>query len=246
METLSYWLARLEPIIRTETEGEIIVVLANRSGTEDEAVYAGTSCVLGIHAGEVKVYGILGRGERELLVVDTDVRPQAKLIAQSASTNSVPSSEESIDSQSTLETTPEADDLLTALDDMMTPVSPVEPMSSHGFFSSRDQQDSTDGSLQTLRSSVDRQRESSLCSESPIPVQPQSPKPHGESRTRELENQGSALTSHNAELEGQGGVAADVACVPQSAPAVPVLQPRNASLGPRSRHVSPRPKSSIW
>jgi hypothetical protein len=82
MDTLSYWLARLEPLIRAETEGEIICVFANRTGTEEEAVYAGTSAVLGIHSGEVKVYGILGRGEKELLVVDTNKRPQAKLISE--------------------------------------------------------------------------------------------------------------------------------------------------------------------
>ena len=88
MDTLSYWLARMEPLIRAETEGEIICVFANRSGTEGEAVYAGTSAVLGIHAGEVKVYGILGRGEKELLVVDTNKRPQAKLISEPNSTAS--------------------------------------------------------------------------------------------------------------------------------------------------------------
>jgi len=88
MQTLSYWLARLEPLIRAETEGEIIVVLANRCGTEEEAVYAGTSAVLGIQGGEVKVYGILGRGERELLIVDTNKRPQAKLISEPNSTAS--------------------------------------------------------------------------------------------------------------------------------------------------------------
>ncbi|TVY82557.1 Protein N-terminal amidase [Lachnellula suecica] len=82
MDTLSYWLGRLEPLIRAETNGEIIVVFANRCGTEGEATYTGTSAVLGIQAGEVKVYGILGRGEKELLVVDTDQRPQAKLISQ--------------------------------------------------------------------------------------------------------------------------------------------------------------------
>jgi hypothetical protein len=81
METLSYWLARLEPVIRAETEGEIIVVLANRCGTEGEAVYAGTSAVLGIQSGEVNVYGILGRGEKELLIVNTKLRPQAKLVS---------------------------------------------------------------------------------------------------------------------------------------------------------------------
>ncbi|KAH8821719.1 carbon-nitrogen hydrolase [Xylogone sp. PMI_703] len=80
MHTLSYWLRRLEPVIRGDTEGEIIVVFANRTGVEDNAVYAGTSNVLGIDAGEVKVYGILGRGERELLVVDTNEEPQARLV----------------------------------------------------------------------------------------------------------------------------------------------------------------------
>jgi hypothetical protein len=71
----------MEPLIRAEAIGEIIVVFANRCGVEDDAVYAGTSAVLGIEAGEVKVYGILGRGERELLVVDTNRRPQAKLVS---------------------------------------------------------------------------------------------------------------------------------------------------------------------
>jgi len=80
METLSYWLSRLEPLIREEGEEEIICVFANRTGSEDEAVYAGTSAVIGIQAGEVKVYGILGRGDRDLLVVDTSERPKFQLI----------------------------------------------------------------------------------------------------------------------------------------------------------------------
>lgn len=84
METLAYWVARLEPLIRGEDDGEIIVVLANRSGTEGDATYAGTSAVLGIQSGEVKLYGVLGRGERELLVVDTSKRPQAKLVSDPA------------------------------------------------------------------------------------------------------------------------------------------------------------------
>lgn len=88
METLSYWLTRLEPVIRAENVGEIIVVFANRTGTEEEATYAGTSAVLGIRNGEVRVYGILGRGEKELLVVDTDRRPQGKLV--SGPTSSIP------------------------------------------------------------------------------------------------------------------------------------------------------------
>jgi hypothetical protein len=81
LETLSYWVSRLEPLIRAEGEDEIIVVLANRCGSEGSATYAGTSAVLGVQNGEVRVYGILGRGERELLVVDTSKRPAAHLIS---------------------------------------------------------------------------------------------------------------------------------------------------------------------
>ncbi|KAI5865647.1 carbon-nitrogen hydrolase [Durotheca rogersii] len=80
LDTLMYWVTRLEPLIRYESEEEIIVIIANRTGIEDEAVYAGTSAVLGIQEGEVKVYGLLGRGEKELLVVDTDEPILAKLV----------------------------------------------------------------------------------------------------------------------------------------------------------------------
>jgi len=82
METLSYWIARMEPLIRREEKDEIIVIFANRTGTEDDAVYAGTTCVLGIKDGEVRVYGLLSRGENELLVVDTSQPPKAKLVTQ--------------------------------------------------------------------------------------------------------------------------------------------------------------------
>ncbi|KAK7993494.1 hypothetical protein PG989_006875 [Apiospora arundinis] len=80
METLTYWITRLEPLIRTENDEEIIIVFCNRTGIEDDAVYAGTSAVIGIKDGEVNVYGILGRGEKELLVIDTDNAPYAKLV----------------------------------------------------------------------------------------------------------------------------------------------------------------------
>ncbi|KAI1214735.1 carbon-nitrogen hydrolase [Annulohypoxylon truncatum] len=80
LDTLTYWLTRLEPLIRAETEEEIIVIFANRTGVEDNAVYAGTSAVIGIKEGEVSVYGVLSRGAKELLVVDTDAAPYAKLV----------------------------------------------------------------------------------------------------------------------------------------------------------------------
>lgn len=80
METLTYWVTRLEPLIRSENEDEIIIVFCNRIGHEDEVTYAGTSAVVGIQDGEVKVYGLLGRGEKELLVVDTNNPPYAKMV----------------------------------------------------------------------------------------------------------------------------------------------------------------------
>ncbi|KAK4228262.1 putative carbon-nitrogen hydrolase protein, partial [Podospora fimiseda] len=83
LETLQYWVRRLEPVMRTDDDSteEIIVVFANRCGTEDEVLYAGTSTVVGIQNGEVNVYGILGRGEENLLVVDTDKPAFAKLVS---------------------------------------------------------------------------------------------------------------------------------------------------------------------
>ncbi|KAM0332962.1 hypothetical protein ACHAQA_001618 [Verticillium albo-atrum] len=80
METLTYWVTRLEPLIRAENDDEIIIVFCNRTGTEDDVIYAGTSAVIGIQGGEVKVYGLLGRGQKELLIVDTDNPPFAKLV----------------------------------------------------------------------------------------------------------------------------------------------------------------------
>lgn len=79
MDTLTYWVRRMEPIIRAEREDEIIVIFANRCGVEGDAVYAGTSAVIGIQNGEVCVYGLLGRGVKELLIVDTDGPSFAKL-----------------------------------------------------------------------------------------------------------------------------------------------------------------------
>jgi hypothetical protein len=79
MDTLTDWVRRMEPIIRAEQEDEIIVIFANRCGLEGDATYAGTSAVIGIQNGVVCVYGLLGRGVQELLVVDTDGPPFAKL-----------------------------------------------------------------------------------------------------------------------------------------------------------------------
>lgn len=72
MEALAYWIQRLEPVVKAEDKNEVIVVFCNRTGSEGDAVYAGTSAVVGIKDGEVRLYGLLGRGSNEVLVVDTD------------------------------------------------------------------------------------------------------------------------------------------------------------------------------
>ena len=88
MVVLQDWLERMEPLIRAETEGEIICVFGNVAGKRGEVAYAGTSAVLGIVGGEVKVYGYLGRCEKELLVVDTNQRPIGKLVRDHTGTAS--------------------------------------------------------------------------------------------------------------------------------------------------------------
>lgn len=78
-ETLTYWVQRMEPLIRAKTEEEIIVVFCNRCGMEDDTVFAGTSAVIGIKQGQVRVYGLLGRCESKVLIVDTDGPPFGRL-----------------------------------------------------------------------------------------------------------------------------------------------------------------------
>jgi protein N-terminal amidase len=80
METLNYWVQRLEPLIKAELEREIIVVFCNRCGQESEALYAGTGAIVGIQDGGVNVYALAGRGTKEYLVADTNSPPFAKLI----------------------------------------------------------------------------------------------------------------------------------------------------------------------
>jgi len=193
METLSYWLARLEPVIRAETVGEIIVVFANRCGTEDEAVYAGTSTVLGINAGEVKVYGILGRGERELLVVDTSRPPQAKLVSEPHSSAVVapePSPLPDI-TTTTVSTSPAYDgsDSSPADDDGYYEFSPVSPSDSRfpqAFFGPKTPVTS-ENPRDSLRSSIGRTEFGTPSPGSPTLYRPSSPKSRNASRNRQRE-----------------------------------------------------------
>ncbi|RMD43530.1 hypothetical protein DV735_g1603, partial [Chaetothyriales sp. CBS 134920] len=85
MNTVSYWLARFQPLMGEATgpEEEVIVVFANRCGEEGTAPrvgdvrYAGSSCVLSIKKGRaVKIWDILGRAQEGVLLVDTAKPPK--------------------------------------------------------------------------------------------------------------------------------------------------------------------------
>ena len=83
LDTFSYWLNRLMPLMKGDRD--VIVVCANRSGEEpgknpsgqdEEGVrYAGTSWIGRIGKGRVDVWGVLGRGQEDWLVVDTAEEP---------------------------------------------------------------------------------------------------------------------------------------------------------------------------
>lgn len=56
-----------------QTERKVVVVVANRCGEEGpEARYAGTSWVGALGGGEIRRWGVAGRGEERVLVVDTE------------------------------------------------------------------------------------------------------------------------------------------------------------------------------
>ena len=141
MDTLSYWLARLEPLIRAGKEGEIICVFANRTGTEEKVVYSGTSAVLGVRAGEVKVYGILGRGEKQLLVVDTEKPPKAKLIP-----NSLAFTSERRESAKYKDTVSDKSDRSgwSVDTEIISSFSPADPVSPHAYFAPKGKKSSVE------------------------------------------------------------------------------------------------------
>lgn len=249
METLSYWLARLEPLIRAEDKGEIIVVLANRTGIEDDAVYAGTSAVLGIHCGEVKLYGVLGRGERALLVVDTSQEPHARLVSEPKSAVSTASTESQA-SMTTHKTTPELEACSAPVNEPVweTPTQPASPT----FYLSPNPSKPEEQRRVSL--SIASENHGSIPSlVSPGLKRPEATKSRNTSQTRDPLYQGSVLISPDLlpepisriidkDLNGNG--------TPCSVPDVTVDDSWDSErgLGPpvKSRSISPRPRSTLW
>lgn len=70
LATLSYWVQRFKPVLE-QSDKEITVIFANRSGVEGTACYAGSSTVMRIGNGKADVWGIIGKGKESCLKVDT-------------------------------------------------------------------------------------------------------------------------------------------------------------------------------
>jgi len=284
MDTLSYWLSRLEPVIRAEAQGEIIVVLANRCGIEDEAVYAGTSAVLGLNAGEVKVYGILGRGEKELLVVDTSERAHSILVSES---NSTKTTVDPLISQDTTATSPNSKEFPASYDDdIYSPVSPIDSHSNAQFFSKSYREQAFESAIksQTLSNSkpsapspspfstnsahsalsesdnfhrptestqpeVKTLEESKEKNDQPAEKAPDSRRRDSAIDTEKNEKPTNQEHATNAQQHAAPPGQADSTFVAPSI--LPQLDQSGFSytqndLGPRSRHISPRPQSTMW
>jgi protein N-terminal amidase len=115
METVAYWLERFWPFVDSLPAEPIVVVFANRCGSEgsvtggtkvdhgetvalgDQVAYAGSSCVMRFQNGSVKLWehhagpqkgdvGLLGKGQEGTLVVDTGVAAGFLLQQKSAPT----------------------------------------------------------------------------------------------------------------------------------------------------------------
>ncbi len=72
LDTLGYWLGRLQPLVENVGK-EVIVVVANRCGEEEpDARYAGTSWIGKVGEGKAGIWGMVGRGEEGLVVGDMD------------------------------------------------------------------------------------------------------------------------------------------------------------------------------
>lgn len=74
--TLGYWVGRLEPLV-AQGEREVLVVMVNRCGVEEPDVrYVGTSWVGKVGRGKVKIWGMMGKWEEGVLVVNTEEEPK--------------------------------------------------------------------------------------------------------------------------------------------------------------------------
>lgn len=71
LETETYWLERMRPILLSKPTEPVVIVFANRCGQEGGVCYAGSSMVVRVGESEISIYNRLGRKEEKCLIVDT-------------------------------------------------------------------------------------------------------------------------------------------------------------------------------
>ncbi|PSK56686.1 Protein N-terminal amidase [Elsinoe australis] len=100
LDTLNYWVARFKPLLQRIGREEVVMVFANRCGLEPGQVagvtrgvdeegksvvgYAGTSCVMGVKDGSLRIWEMLGRAVEDVLIVDTERPPKYELRRRSS------------------------------------------------------------------------------------------------------------------------------------------------------------------
>jgi protein N-terminal amidase len=71
VETQTYWLERMRPILTSKPTEPIVIVFANRCGQEGGVCYAGSSMVVRVGvSGGVSIHERLGKKEERCLIVD--------------------------------------------------------------------------------------------------------------------------------------------------------------------------------
>jgi protein N-terminal amidase len=196
----------------------------------------------------------LGRGEKELLVVDTNKRPQAKLVSEPGSASEakreavLDKTGRGVGTKNTTIPPSELSAHSLTVDDIVTPLSPVEPISHHAYFAPKGRGADDEIPHESLESSTAQSRISGLPN-APMLKRPESPKSRNASRTRQSEQQMPAPASHglaNEEKIIERGI--EVELSPYFAPIAPDLRKTFATdtISLEDARKLPRPKSAVW
>ena len=73
MDTVTYWIERFSPFLRSRSESPTTVICANRCGHEGPVWYAGSSIIFSIQDGKVRVRGAVGRYEEKCFIVEIEL-----------------------------------------------------------------------------------------------------------------------------------------------------------------------------
>ena len=134
------------------------------------------------------------------------------------------------------------------MEDVVTPLSSVDPISPHTYFAPKGRAAEDKPRHENLKSST-TQIEFSSVPNSHIPKRPESPKSRNASRTRQAEQEKPPLISHDlADDQKVIQKTIDMRLPPYSAPMAPDRRKLlvNAGISSGDACVPPRPKSAVW